>query len=62
MPTLTTALQWRATRDEGDILHWQNGREVHEHGALAGIELVHGGYSNANHYSRIPPIAPADLS
>ena len=32
---------------------------VHEHGALAGIELVHGGYSNANNYSRIPPIAPS---
>ena len=32
---------------------------VHHHGALAGIELVHGGYSNANHYSRIPPIAPS---
>ncbi|MBT3214812.1 MAG: FAD-dependent oxidoreductase [Deltaproteobacteria bacterium] len=35
---------------------------VHEHGALAGIELVHGGYSNSNHYSRIPPIAPSMIS
>jgi dimethylamine/trimethylamine dehydrogenase len=31
---------------------------VHEHGALAGVELVHGGFSNANHYSRIAPISP----
>jgi dimethylamine/trimethylamine dehydrogenase len=35
---------------------------VHEHGALAGIELVHGGYSNANNYSRIPPLAPSVTS
>ena len=35
---------------------------VHEHDALAGIELVHGGFSNSNHYSRIPPIAPSMIS
>ena len=35
---------------------------VHKHDALAGIELVHGGFSNSNHYSRIPPIAPSMIS
>ena len=46
--------------DDGDIPALAKMAEaVHEHGALAGIELVHGGYSNANHYSRIPPIAPS---
>lgn len=46
--------------DDGDIPALAKMAEaVHEHGALAGIELVHGGYSNANHFSRIPPIAPS---
>ncbi len=49
--------------DDGDIPALAKMTEaVHEHGALAGIELVHGGYSNANHYSRIPPIAPSGIS
>jgi dimethylamine/trimethylamine dehydrogenase len=31
---------------------------VHEHGALAGVELWHGGAASANHYSRETPIGP----
>jgi dimethylamine/trimethylamine dehydrogenase len=31
---------------------------VHEHGALAGVELWHGGAASANHYSREAPIGP----
>jgi dimethylamine/trimethylamine dehydrogenase len=34
---------------------------VHEHGALAGIELVHSGLIAANLYTRRPPLAPAHL-
>lgn len=34
---------------------------VHEHGALAAIELVHNGPSAANLYSRLAPIAPSHL-
>ncbi len=46
--------------DDGDIPALAKMAEaVHEHGALAGVELVHGGYSNANNYSRIVPIAPS---
>ena len=46
--------------DDGDIPALAKMAEaVHEHGALAGVELVHGGFSNANHYSRIAPIAPS---
>ncbi len=31
---------------------------VHRHGALAGVELWHGGAASANHYSREVPLAP----
>ncbi len=31
---------------------------VHGHGALAGVELWHGGAASANHYSREAPLAP----
>lgn len=31
---------------------------IHEHGALAGVELWHGGAASANHYSREAPIGP----
>ncbi len=49
--------------DDGDIPALAKMTEaVHKHDALAGIELVHGGYSNANNYSRIPPIAPSNIS
>ncbi len=33
--------------------------KVHSHGALAGVELWHGGAASANHYSREAPIGPA---
>ena len=33
----------------------------HEHGALAGIELMFNGYATPNRYSREPPIAPSPL-
>ena len=33
---------------------------VHEHGALAGIELVHNGQHAANLSSRVPPMGPSD--
>ena len=35
---------------------------VHAQGALAAIELVHNGYHAANHYSRLPPLAPGEMS
>jgi dimethylamine/trimethylamine dehydrogenase len=35
--------------------------KVHAHGALAGVELWHGGPSSANHYSREAPIGPASV-
>ncbi|MDG1995467.1 MAG: hypothetical protein P8J14_03150, partial [Emcibacteraceae bacterium] len=33
--------------------------KVHEHDALAGIELVHNGLHVSNHYSRIAPMGPS---
>ena len=35
---------------------------VHEHGALAAIQPVHGGFDANNPASRIPPIAPSAMS
>ena len=32
--------------------------KVHNHGALAGVELGHGGAASANHYSREAPLGP----
>jgi dimethylamine/trimethylamine dehydrogenase len=35
--------------------------KVHAHGALAGVELWHGGAASANHYSREAPLGPASM-
>jgi dimethylamine/trimethylamine dehydrogenase len=35
---------------------------VHEHGALAGIELTHSGFNARNLYSRVPPLGPRSMS
>ena len=34
---------------------------VHEHGALAGIELLHSGFHAPNLYSRVAPMAPSPI-
>lgn len=46
--------------DDSDLpTHELMVRKVQEHGALAGIQLVHNGYSVSNLFSRIPPMAPS---
>ncbi|MEQ9607354.1 MAG: NAD(P)-binding protein [Kiloniellaceae bacterium] len=46
--------------DDQDLPHLRAMTEaVHEHGGLAGIELVHNGLHAANHYSREVPMAPS---
>ena len=46
--------------DENDIRsHALMTEAVHRHGALAGIELWHGGGSVMNRTSRIPPLSPS---
>jgi len=48
--------------DEADIpAHARLVDKVHEHGALAGIELVYGGMMTSNLYSREAPMGPAHL-
>jgi dimethylamine/trimethylamine dehydrogenase len=43
--------------DDEDVRSMALGVEaVHEHGALAGVELWHGGAASANHYSRETPL------
>ncbi len=45
--------------DDGDVAALRLMTEaVHEHGALAGIELVHNGFHAANRGTRLPPMAP----
>ena len=34
---------------------------VHRHGALAGVELWHGGASVMNRASRLPPLSPSGI-
>ncbi len=36
--------------------------KVHEHGSLAGMELVHNGHHSYNRYSRAVPLSPSDIT
>ncbi len=46
--------------DDSDLpAHELMVRKVHEHGALAGLQLVHNGISALNRLSRIPVLAPS---
>lgn len=48
--------------DDADIpAHTRLVEKVHEHSALAGIELVYGGIDAPNMYVRQPPLGPAHL-
>jgi dimethylamine/trimethylamine dehydrogenase len=48
--------------DDGDIpMHALLVDKVHEHGSLAGIELVHSGMTAANLFVRLPPMGPSHL-
>ena len=48
--------------DERDIpQHRLMTDAVHEHGALAGLELVYNGFHASNLYSRIAPMAPSPI-
>src|SRR5207248_11261235 len=48
--------------DDADIpAHERLVEQVHAHGSLAGIELVHNGMAEGNFYGRIPPLGPSHL-
>ncbi len=48
--------------DDADIPVWHLMTEaVHEHGALAGIELAYNGIDAVNLYSRVPSLAPRSM-
>ncbi len=56
-PYPTTSL-W----DDGDVRAMALSVDaIHAHGALAGVELWHGGASSANHYSRETPLGASSL-
>ena len=49
--------------DDGDIPVFAAAADkVHEHGALFGVELVHGGLSRPNLVSRMAPLAPSHMA
>jgi len=49
--------------DDEDARNLQGMVELaHEHGALAGVELWHGGYTSANGETRVPAPAPSQVS
>jgi dimethylamine/trimethylamine dehydrogenase len=49
--------------DENDVRsHALMTNAVHAHGALAGVELWHGGGSVSNRTSRLPPLSPSGVS
>jgi dimethylamine/trimethylamine dehydrogenase len=49
--------------DENDVrAHALMTEAVHAHGALAGVELWHGGGSVTNKTSRLPPLSPSGVS
>ncbi len=56
---LTPATLMRLWDDSDLPVHRLMVNKVHEHGALAGIQLVHNGQSVSNYLSRIPSIAPS---
>jgi len=58
-----TPLPFATLWDEDDIrAHALMTDAVHKHGALAGVELWHGGGSVMNRASRIPPMSPSGTS
>lgn len=58
---LTPSIEGRLWDDRDIPALARLAERVHEHGALAGIELVHGMMHSSNLASRIPPIGPSAL-
>ena len=56
---LTPATLMRLWDDSDLPVHELMVNKVHEHDALAGIQLVHNGQSVSNYMTRIPPMAPS---
>lgn len=56
---LTPATLMRLWDDTDLPVHELMVNKVHEHGSLAGIQLVHNGQSVSNYLSRIPSMAPS---
>ncbi|WP_424947647.1 FAD-dependent oxidoreductase [Candidatus Spongiihabitans sp.] len=48
--------------DEGDMKRLRMTADaIHEHGALAAIEITHNGHASANHYSRLPAMGVSEM-
>jgi dimethylamine/trimethylamine dehydrogenase len=58
---LTPSIELRLWDDQDVPAVARIADRIHEHGALAGIELVHNGLHAANLTSRIPPMGPSAL-
>ena len=56
---LDPAVEGRLWSDDDIPAHALMVERVHEHGSLAGIELIHSGLNAPNHYTRVAPIGPS---
>ncbi len=58
---ITPTIEGRLWDDRDIPQHRLMTDAVHEHGALAGIELLHSGFHATNLYSRVAPVAPSPI-
>lgn len=58
---ITPSIEGRLWDDRDIPQHRLMTDAVHEHGALAGIELLHSGFHASNLYSRVAPMAPSPI-
>ena len=59
---LTPFVEGRLWSDEDIPYHARTVESIHQHGALAGIQLAYNGAANANPLSRIPPLGPTSMA
>lgn len=56
---LEPAVEGRLWSDDDIPAHALVVERIHQHGSLAGIELLHSGLNAPNHYTRVAPLGPA---
>ena len=59
---LNPVIEGRLWSDDDIPYHAKTVEAIHEHGSLAAIQLAHNGMAAANLFTRIPPMAPSNMS
>lgn len=59
---LCPAIEGRLWSDDDIPYHARTVDAIHEHGSLAAIQLAHNGVAVANHFSRLSPLGPSNMS